>query len=128
MHPFSKREGAFYFSISFSCKSTEVPFRHIFPIRAYINDKNTGAMGRMTEGWEIAEGQHLKCVSVATIRCENKSIDGPCTLKPDYSWKRSIEGERIFLVRGKDKGRPAWHYVLLVDDEETIKKLIFTRR
>ena len=25
-------------------------------------------------------------------------------------------------MRGKDKGRPAWHYVLLVDDEETIQK------
>ena len=26
----------------------------------------------------------------------------------------------MYLVRGKDRGKPAWHYVLLVDDEDTI--------
>ena len=118
----SAKEKELFISVSASCKSTEVPFQYLYAIRANTNDKNTGTLGRMGDGWEIAEDQHFQFVDVATIRCENKSIDGPCTLNPDYSWRRSIEGERVFLVRGKDKGRPAWHYVLLVDDEETIKK------
>ena len=118
----SAKEKELFISVSASCKHTEVPYRFLYSIRANINDKNTGTLGRMRDGWEIADDQHIKFVDVATIRCENKSIDDPCTLKPDFYWRRNVEGERVYLVRGKDKGsRPVWHYVLLVDDEETIK-------
>ena len=44
----------------------------------------------------------------------------PCLLKLAHGMR--IQGPRIYLVRGKDHGRPAWHYVLLVDDKETKKK------
>ena len=30
----------------------------------------------------------------------------------------------MFLVKGKDRGRAAWHYILLVDDDETIRLFI----
>lgn len=117
----SAKEKELFISVSASCKDNEVPYRYLYSIRANTNDKNTGTLGRMGDGWEIAEDQHFKFVNVATIRCKNKSIEDHCTLQPNYSWRRNSEGERVFLVRGKDKGRPAWHYVMLVDDEETIK-------
>ncbi len=37
---------------------------------------------------------------------------------PEYTWMKASQGDRLYLVRGKDRGQPAWHYVLLVDDEE----------
>ena len=94
----SAKEKQFFISVSASCKHNEVPFRHLYSIRANTNDKNTGTLGRMGNGWEVAEDQHFKFVSGSMIQCENKSIEGSCTLKPDYSWRRHIEGERVYLV------------------------------
>ncbi|CAI8035371.1 hypothetical protein GBAR_LOCUS19859 [Geodia barretti] len=54
--------------------------------------------------------------------CGNK-VDEQCGQDSSMTWQMKSEAERIRLVRGKDKGKPAWHYVLLVDDEETIEKL-----
>ena len=117
----SAKEKKLFISVSASCKHNEIPYQLLYSIRANTNDKNNGVLGRMGDGWEIAEDQHFNFVYMSMIQCENKSINAPCTLKPDYTWRKRIEGERVFSVRGKDGGRPAWHYVLLVDDEETIK-------
>ena len=76
----------------------------------------------MGDGWEIAEDQHFKFVYMTMIQCKNKSIDDPCTLGPHDTWRKTINQGRIYLVCGADKGRQAWHYVLLVDDDETIHK------
>ena len=118
----SAKENKCFISVTASCKHTEVPYRLLYSIRAIFNDKNTGILGGMGEGWEIAEGQHLKSASVSTIECENKSIDEACLLGPGDTWRKILNQDRIFVVRGMDKGRPAWHYVLLVDDDETISK------
>ena len=80
-------------------------------------------MGGWTDGWEVIEGQHINSVDqyVTSIKCTNKSIDKPCTLGPSETWRNLLNSERIFLVRGEDRGRRAWHYVLVVDDEETLQ-------
>ena len=31
-----------------------------------------------------------------------------------------MEGDRVYLVRGEDKGRDAWYYVLLRDDDDVV--------
>lgn len=36
---------------------------------------------------------------------------------------KSSRGDMVYLVRGKDKGRPAWHYVLL----DKLKKPMFEK-
>ena len=118
----SAKEKECFISITASCKHTEVSHRLLYSIRALSNDKNTGILIGKEEGWEITEDQHLKWASAATIQCENKSIDDPCLLGPQETWRKLLCQERIFVVRGMDKGRPAWHYVLLVDDDETISK------
>lgn len=38
------------------------------------------------------------------------------------SLRKELNSERVYFVRGEDKGRPAWYYVLLVEDEETERK------
>lgn len=118
----SAKEKKCFISTTASCKHTEVPYRFLYSIRALFNDKNTGILARMGDGWEVAEGQHLKSATVGIIKCENKSIDGPCLLGPEDTWRKILNQDRIFIVRGMDKGRQAWHYVLLVDDDESINK------
>ena len=49
-------------------------------------------------------------------------MDELCTLKPGYYWRKLSIKERIFLVRGKDGGHPAWQYVLVVDDQDTLDR------
>ena len=94
----SAKEKKLFTSVIACCKHTEIPHQLLFSVRAYKNDKNTGCLGRWGDGWKVAEDQHTKFVSGSTIQCENKSIDDPCTLKPDITWRKSIEGERVFLV------------------------------
>jgi len=38
-------------------------------------------------------------------------------------WHKNVK-EKVFLVKGKDRGWAAWHYILLVDDDETIRLFI----
>ena len=118
----SAKEKKLLISVDASCKHNEIPYQLLYSIRGNTNDKNTGVLGRWGDGWEVAEGQHVKGVSVTSVTCTNKSIDDPCTLAPSDTWINCLNRERIHVVRGQDKGRPAWHYVLLVDDEETIRK------
>ena len=79
-------------------------------------------MSGCVNGWEVADGQHISFTDPTILQCGVKSIEEPCALSPNLTWQRHKQEERVYLVRGKDKGRPAWHYVLLVDDEETIQK------
>ncbi len=42
------------------------------------------------------------------------------SLHADFTFHRRRETNRIFISLGTDRGSKAWHYVLLVDDPETI--------
>ena len=118
----SAREKGVLLVVVASCRSSEIPFQLYSAVRHYGNDKNTGALCCWLNGWKVAEGQHVKAISSLKIECENKSIDDPCLLRPGITWTRKVQKDRIFLVRGCDRERPAWHYVLLVDDEDTIRE------
>ena len=118
----SAKEKKLFISIEASCKHTEIPYQLLHSIKYYTNDKNTGILAGKKNGWEVADGQHIQSISVTSIECTNKSMDDPCTLNPGDTWRRRLNRERIYMIRGQDKGRQAWHYVLLVDDEETIRK------
>jgi hypothetical protein len=75
-------------------------------------------------GFEVAQAQLINFVDSTYIRCKNKSIAEPCTLKPGDTWHKRSASDRIFKVRGQDRGRRTWHYVLVVDDQDTIDKFI----
>ena len=122
----SAKEKQLLISTRASCKHTEIPFQLLCSIRANTNDKNNGTLGKYGNGWEVTEGQHIKLARTDSIECSNKSIDESCALGPNETWRQLLNSDRIYMVRGMDQGRPAWHYVLLVDDEETIR--IFKER
>ena len=104
-----------------SCLSNEIPMELAFSTHCAQNDKNLGSLSYTIglRSKEIHEGQHLSGQDFTCVRCNNK-INEPCTMAPGSTWQRWSTAERLFIVRGKDRGQPAWHYVLLVDDEDTI--------
>ena len=118
----SVRDKGILIKVFTSCQSNEVPYRHMYSIRANGNDKNTSKGFIKKSGFEVAHAQHIQWIDSTNTRCKNKSIDEPCTLKPGYTWYKLSASERIRLVRGKNGDRPAWHYVLLVDDQDTIDR------
>ena len=103
-----------------SCKPTEVAATPCFSVQCAVNDKNTGAMAYYVQGLKLRETQHSYGVDFTRIRCK-KAFEEPCALSSSYTWQKENEAKRVFLVRGKDHGRPAWHYVLLVNDEDSIE-------
>ena len=118
----SARDKGILIKVFASCRSNQVPYRLLYSIRGCANDKNNGNIFIRQNGFEVAQAQLTKLVDSTYIRCNNKSITELCTLKPGYTWHKQSASDRIFKLTGKDHGRPAWHYVLLVDDQETIDK------
>ena len=69
--------------------------------------------------WSRARTTHIYIKSLKITCKEGASYADPCLIACDFTWDKQRENERIRLVRGKDRGREAWHYVFLHDDEET---------
>ena len=111
-------------SVTSSCTQTQIPYCFLYAIRAMVNDKNTGTLTSLGEGCQLCENQHLRKIITLQIICENKSIDSPCTMSPDYTWWKKRAAERVYLVRGVDHECccPVWQYVMLVDDEVIVEK------
>ena len=118
----SARDKGILIKLFASCQSNQVPYRLLYSIRSCANDKNNGTFFIQLNGFEVAESQLPKSVDSTNIRCKNKSIAELCTLKPGYTWHKQSVSDRIFKVTGEDYGRRAWHYVLLVDNQDTIDK------
>ncbi len=108
-----------------SCRSCEIAHSLLYSTRGRGNDKNTGLLYVRGNGFEIEQGQHTINIDNTVITCKkDKTVKDQCSLPDDYTWQKKCEGERVFLVRGKDHGRKAWHYILVVDDEETIDSFL----
>ena len=116
------REKGIIVRIFTSCQRTEIPTEYRFSVSGLCNDKNTAEMS-YTLSSELLETQTTCGIDPsATILCKHKSIDEPCTLDPGYTWKRILVKRRIICIPGTDHGRPMWQYILLEDDDNTIRK------
>lgn len=115
------REKRILLKVFTSCRTNEIPHSLMYSLRGNDNDKNTGMLSCVPNDTKLYENQHICTLDATRLRCQNKVIDEVCTLPLDYTWKRWSETDRVFLVRGQDRGRPAWYYVLLEDDEEIIQ-------
>ena len=102
-----------------SCRPMEVAMTLGFSVRAVMFDKNSKEVMYRTGNCRIDEKQVTSGEDFTRITC-GKAVDEQCGLDANLTWEIKNEGNRVYLVRGKDRGKPAWHYVLLVDDEETI--------
>ena len=109
----------FLLKVYASCKPTEVAATPCFSVRCAVNDKNTGIMYYYTT-YKSRETQHSYGIDFTKIQC-GKKFEDPCALSLEQTWQNLYDKQRVYLVKGEDRGRPAWYYVLVVDDEETIK-------
>ena len=112
----SARDRGILIKVFASCQSNEVPHQLVYSIRACNNDKNKGTFFIQLRTIKVSEQntQHVQIVNSTNLSCKNKSIDDPCTLNPGYTWHKDGIRSRLYLVRGKDGGHPAWHYILVV--------------
>ena len=102
-----------------SCKANETAATLGYSVRCIFFDKNTNdTLHRV--GWKIGEKQNSYGRDFTTMLC-GKKVDEQCGVNVSATWRLKDEASRVHLVRGKDHGKPAWHYVLLVDDEDTIE-------
>ena len=113
------REKGILIKVFASCRSNEIPTEYCYSVSGSSNDKNTGIFRHLDK--QLSETQETNSVNSSKLRCRHKTIDEPCTLQSGYTWRKFNALERVFLIRGKDRGEPAWHYVLLENDED-IKK------
>lgn len=117
----SARAANILLKVRTSCRSHEIPHTLLYSARGRGNDKNTGALFVRGNGHKVEEHQHLGNLDSTHVACKNGlTFEDPCALKGDYTWHKKGEGDRTYLVRGKDKERPAWHYIRVVDDDEIL--------
>ena len=66
----------------------------------------------------LMSGQKTMHTDFKDIRC-GKPADESCEADSDCTWNDHLNTKSclVYTVRGKDKGRPAWHYVV-VDEEK----------
>ena len=104
------REQGLLFKLFCSCKSDEEATLLNYIDEGVTNDKSIlyYYCKKLKSGQTTAAGDFRR------IRC-SKTAAEPCEIHS--TWKdRLLTGSRLFLVRGTDRGRKAWHY-LLVDEE-----------
>lgn len=69
---------------------------------------------------QLIAGQSTCGVSFVDIRCSKKLYEECEVQDPGFTWKdRLFTGSLVFLVRGTDRGRNAWHYVLVDKEKES---------
>ena len=71
---------------------------------------------------KLSDQQKTFGVDFTEIRC-GKGKEEECSIASDSTWStaREVFGNRLFRVRGTDRGRSTWYYVLLDDDAEKIR-------
>ena len=118
---YKAREKGMLIKVYTSCKSNEIPTQFCYSMSGMDNDSNTGEMSfALSE--QLLATQTTDGMDSSLLNCKSKRINQLCTLHSEYTWRTFREKERLFLVRGKDRGRYAWHYVLVVDDEDALCK------
>lgn len=117
----SAKKASILLKVRTSCRSNEIPQTLLYSARGRGNDKNNGYLYVKSDGCEIEQGQHHRSLDSTSIACKiGATFEDPCSLPEDYTWHKKSETERVYLVRGKDQGRPAWHYIMVVDDDEAL--------
>ena len=65
---------------------------------------------------KLSESQHTAGDDYTAIQCRK---DGECEIPAHHTWMdRFFNGNYLYLVRGKDGGKPAWHYVVVDKKKE----------
>ena len=109
---FSKEQGIMVKMFT-SCKSDQEAYEFWYPQDNVEVDEEKKFL--IFWGKQLRSGQTPRSFASTTVRCKN-GRDGPCLT--DISWKWGDALLYLSLVRGKDRGKAAWHYVLVDEEKE----------
>ena len=84
------REKGILIKVIVSCKSNEIPTEYCFYVDGMGNDNKTGVMVY----WKVEpflKTQTTDHIDSSELRCGSQTIDNPCMLPPDLTWRRLEE-------------------------------------
>jgi hypothetical protein len=91
------REKGMIIKVLVSCKSKEIPTEYCHCVSGMSNDTSTGAVTFMMSK-QLSETQTTACIDSSHINCDSRSIDEPCTLRPEITWRTLEEIKRKFSI------------------------------
>ena len=108
------REQGILLKVFASCQANEEASILLFLEAVTVNDKKLLLPGNN----KLESGQTPLYGDFRSIRCRKKANE-PCEIGSSSTWNNriAIGMKNIYIVRGEDQGKPAWHYVL-VDEEK----------
>ena len=112
----SARDKGILIKLFASCLSYQVPRQLAFSVHGCYNDKNTGDLFFYAVK-EIPDTQHAYYLNATRVICGQDSIHDKCLQLPQENWQT---WNRIRTIRGKERGRKAWHIVLTKYDEISV--------
>lgn len=115
----SAKEKGILLKVSASCKTGQDAAELCYTTRA-MELRDDGLVWHWTRK-ELSSQQNSFGVDFTEIRCKEED---ECAIATDSTWSNVTSAHRVYLVRGKHRGRPAWHYVLVNDDAENIKAFL----
>ena len=86
------REKGILIKIRASCKSNEIPTEYRFSVSGTRN-RDIGVMG-FRRSKRLLETQTTASIDSSLLNCDSQTIDEPCTLPPDLTWRRREEMRR----------------------------------
>ncbi|MCG8621473.1 MAG: hypothetical protein MJE68_05650, partial [Proteobacteria bacterium] len=96
------REKGIIIKVFTSCKSKEIPTEFHYPVDGMYNIGRTGG----TSSWiakQLLKTQTTDHIDSSELKCNNRSIDKPCTLPPGFIWRTSQEMKRKSSVFVKQR-------------------------
>ena len=105
------REQGIFIKIYCSCRDDQQASLLAFCVEAvFVNEKKEM---RFCDKKKLKSDQHTVCVPFVEINCHKKPEEA-CRVPPYHTWMdRSIHSHYVYLVRGEERGRPAWYYILV---------------
>ena len=113
---YSKEQGIMV-GVFTSCKSDQEAYELWYPQDNMEVDEEKKRL--IIWGKQLRSGQTPRSFSSTLVRCKN-GREGPCQTDISWKWGDALLGHLVYLVRGKDRGKAAWHYVLV--DEEKVEQ------
>ena len=116
------REQGILLKVFSSCKSNEVATVTSFIKEAVkVNEKKQCLIFYAPK--KLSTGQNTTHGDFRQIRCSK--VTGSCEINSKWKY-HLLEGSRLFLVRGLDRNRKAWHYLLVDEDKLDAYNAIFS--
>ena len=115
------RERGVLIEVCASCQGNQKASEPCFSTDGTYVDANRGTIWFKCD--HLTEHQTSMITDFTKLVC-CRDTGSPCPADDafkNWKWNDAVSGEmrrNIYLVRGKDKGRPAWHYALLSRGDE----------